>query len=191
LPCGIKARQRIQNTRQSLCRASTHDNERTATYCPATDSLPRVVPETDSKASAVGRNRCRAPWDLCRALERCRASSSLPCVQTLPCVDLVAVRTDAAVRQDLCRAKSFAVGTSLPWAVALLVAVRPAGRPHGKARDRHTQPAVRRTGDRHVGSLSCVCARQSDQMVLCRVHTHGKEPPVFQIFSVFLLIPAF
>jgi hypothetical protein len=48
-----------------------------------------------------------------------------------------------------------------------------------------TIPVPARTGGRHVASLPCVCTRQSDQMVLCRVHTHGKEAPVFQIFSVF------
>jgi hypothetical protein len=99
-------------------------------------------------------------------------------LRTLPCVLHVAVRGGAAVRHALpcgwlCRAlnPSFAV-------------CRPQPRTAKKPASILIPPWIV-TGGRHVASLPCVCTRQSDQMVLCRVHTHGKEAPVFQIFLFF------
>jgi hypothetical protein len=73
-------------------RAPTHGNERTAIYCPATDSLPCVFP------APLGNALCRAFKSLpcvkllCRAIFLCRASFP------------VAVCQDVAVRFARCRA---------------------------------------------------------------------------------------
>jgi hypothetical protein len=110
---------------------------------------------------------------------------SLPCDPSLPCAAHLCHATCRCRAAWRCRACGIAVRPPPPFAV------RRWASPPGKDLCMHTTPAPECTGSRHMASLPCVCTRQHDQMVLCRVHTHGKWPVSFSVFSIFLLFPAF
>jgi hypothetical protein len=105
------------------------------------------------------------------------------------------VRRDAAVRLSRCRALELCRVLKL-WVVSCTSTVRrhtsnslcrvPLVHPHGKEPARHTSKLARNIGCRHVAPLSCVCARQSDQMSfdVC-IRTHGKDPDVFPVIFIF------
>jgi hypothetical protein len=161
-----------------------HGKERTAMYCPATDSLPCVFPAPHGNALCRAFKSLPCVKYLCRAIFLCHASLNVAVCGTLSCVLECCYVWNIAVCRTLpcgmlCCVACFAVRRTS----AFLVRRRQARTTKSFAAS--TVPALDATGDSHVASLPCVCTRQSDQMVLCRVHTHGKEAPVFQIFSVF------
>jgi hypothetical protein len=149
-----------RNTRQRLCRAPTLGKVPTATSRTATQSLPCAVPYTHGKGlwCALLTLPCALP--LCRAWRRCRAPTPLPWVNPLPCA-MPFCRVSWR-----CRAGFVAVRQRWRFAVC------PGASSHGKGRGQHTNQLPGCTGARHVGALPCVCARQSDQMVLWFTHTY-------------------
>ena len=117
---------------------------------------------------------CRAALPLPSAAALCRANGFAVRCHALPC-RIIASRLPAprtATRNPLpCAFQPPRTAKSAP----LPCATRP--------------PARQSTSQAYLGQplalpLPCVCARQSDQMVLCRAHTHGKGPGVFHFNSV-------
>jgi hypothetical protein len=165
LPCVARARQRLQKTRQSLCRASTLGNAPTATSRTATKSLPCALRYMHDKGLCRALLALSCAFPLCRTSERCRAPRPLPCVIFLPCA------------VGLCRA-SARCRASILCRAAVIAMRRPGGF------------VVRRAPARTAKALSGTPSRHPDAQVratwkLCRVYAHGKVV-LHTIFCFFL-----
>ena len=127
-----------------------------------------------------------------RTAKSCPAKASLPCasrkvhgkgfavrrlLRRLPPVS--AVRATLPCAATICRARIFAVRPN-SLRTAKDASLPSALRPNARQRTLQAHP-----GQQVAQPLPCVCARQSDQMVLCRAHTHGKGPGIFQVIFVF------